>query len=77
MYAYTSMATGEEVPNVRSSRSSGDHGFTQEWVETHAERFAQRQIEVHDVPAGRPRTQVVAVSEEEERKFRIHRYFQY
>lgn len=69
MYAYTSMATGDEVPNVRTSRSSADHGFTQEWVENHADRFAQRQIEVHDVPSGRPRVQVVAASEEEERKF--------
>lgn len=71
MYAYTSMATGDEVPNVRTSRSSADHGFTQEWVENHADRFAQRQIEVHDVPSGRPRVQVVAASEEEERGVKL------
>ncbi|KAJ8960229.1 hypothetical protein NQ318_003954 [Aromia moschata] len=70
MYAYTSMATGEEVPNVRTSRStSEDHGFTQDWVENHANRAAQRQIEVHNTPSGQPRTQVV--HEEEERGVKL------
>lgn len=67
MYAYTSMATGEEVPNVRTSRSaSEDHGFTQDWVDNHVGRVNQRQLEVHDVPSGQPRTQIH--QEEEERK---------
>lgn len=69
MYAYTSMATGEEVPNVRrtSRTPSEDHGFTQDWVNNHANRVAQRQLEVHDNPNGQPRTQI-HMQEEEERK---------
>lgn len=68
MYTYTSMATGEEVPNVRTSRTpSEDHGFTQDWVNNHANRAAQRQLEVHDNPSGQPRTQI-HTQEEEERK---------
>ncbi|CAG9813502.1 unnamed protein product [Phaedon cochleariae] len=70
MYAYTSMATGEEVPNVRTSRStSEDHGFTQDWVDNHASHVAQRQLEVHDTPSGVPRTQVI--QEEEERGVKL------
>lgn len=65
MYAYTSMATGEDVPNV-SRTNSVDHGFTQDWVNNHANRVAQRQIEVHNDPNSQPRTQVH--QEEEERK---------
>lgn len=66
MYAYTSMATGDEVPNVRTSRStSEDHGFTQDWVDNHATRAAQRQLEVHDTPSGQARTRIHV--EEEER----------
>lgn len=69
MYAYTSMATGEEVPNVRTSRTpSEDHGFTRDWVDNHSNRVAQRQLEVHDNPSGQPRTQIRMHEEEEERK---------
>ncbi|KAG5882736.1 hypothetical protein JTB14_004032 [Gonioctena quinquepunctata] len=65
MYAYTSMATGDEVPNVRTSRStSEDHGFTQDWVDNHSRRVAQRQLEVHDMPSGQPRTQIHQEDEE-------------
>ncbi|XP_023021513.1 presenilin [Leptinotarsa decemlineata] len=70
MYAYTSMATGDDVPNVRTSRStSEDHGFTQDWVDNHASRATQRQLEVHDVPSGQPRTQIH--QEEEERGVKL------
>ncbi|CAG9865294.1 unnamed protein product [Phyllotreta striolata] len=66
MYAYTSMATGEEVPNVNVSRSnSEDHGFTREWVDNHATRVAQRQLEVRSDPNGQHRTQVHQQDEEE------------
>lgn len=62
------MATGEEVPNVRTTRTpSEDHGFTQDWVDNHTTRVAQRQLEVHDNPNGQPRTQI-RMQEEEERK---------
>ncbi|KAJ8980679.1 hypothetical protein NQ317_013291 [Molorchus minor] len=70
MYAYTSMATGDEVPNVTTSRStSEDHGFTQDWVENHANRVDQRQLEVHNMPSGQPRTQIH--QEEEERGVKL------
>lgn len=51
-----------------SAGSSRDeqHGFTEDWVRNHASRVAQRQIEVHDVPSGTPRTQIH--QEVEERK---------
>ncbi|CAH1100535.1 unnamed protein product [Psylliodes chrysocephalus] len=68
MYAYTSMATGEDVPNV-SRTNSVDHGFTQDWVNNHANRVAQRQIEVHNDPNSQPRTQVH--QEEEERGVKL------
>ncbi|KAH1015555.1 hypothetical protein HUJ05_013263 [Dendroctonus ponderosae] len=56
MYAYTAMATPE---NERTSRSnSTDHGFTQEWVDGHANAINQRQLEVHEAPSGQVRTQI-------------------
>lgn len=52
---------------TRVSAGSGDeHGFTEEWVRTHAARVAQRQLEVHDNPHGTPRTRLH--QEEEERR---------
>lgn len=67
------MATGttddeeRRANTTRVSTSSGDeHGFTEEWVRTHASRAAQRQLEVHDNPHGQPRTRLH--QEEEERK---------
>ncbi|RZB40588.1 presenilin -like, partial [Asbolus verrucosus] len=74
MYAYTSMATRDETPStVATSRSSVDsgeeHGFTQDWVDNHSTRVAQRQLEVHDVPRGAPRTQIH--QEEEERGVKL------
>lgn len=76
MYAYTSMATGEEVPNVRrtSRTPSEDHGFTQDWVNNHTNRVAQRQLEVHDDPNGQPRTQIHMQEEEEESKLIYKKY---
>lgn len=56
MYAYTAMATPE---NERPSRSnSTDHGFTQEWVDGHANAVNPRQLEVHEAPSGQVRTQI-------------------
>lgn len=50
-----------------STGSADEHGFTEEWVRTHASRAAQRQLEVHDNPqGGAPRTRLH--QEEEERK---------
>lgn len=72
MYPYMAMATGGE--NERTSRSNSTdetHGFTQEWVNTHANRAAQRQLEVHEAPSGQVRTQIHEQSqqhEEEERE---------
>lgn len=73
---YTYMATGntedtaEEQrpsrPRVSTSSNRDEHGFTEEWVRTHAQRAAQRQVEVRDVPSGMPRVQLL--HEEEERK---------
>lgn len=67
------MATGstdDEDRRVNTSRvstgSADEHGFTEEWVRTHASRVAQRQLEVHDNPQGAPRTRLH--QEEEERK---------
>lgn len=72
MYTYTSMATGEEDRDPRSSRTpSEDHGFTQDWVNNHASRAAQRQLEVHDNPSGQPRTQIHK-QEEEERMLHLY-----
>ncbi|XP_019881318.2 presenilin homolog [Aethina tumida] len=65
MYAYTAMATGDDSSTITTSRSSSDHGFTQDWIENHANRVAQRQLEVHDVPSGQPRTQIHQQDEEE------------
>lgn len=70
MYAYTAMATGDDSSTITTSRSSSDHGFTQDWIENHANRVAQRQLEVHDVPSGQPRTQIHQ-QDEEERMFAI------
>lgn len=68
MYTYTSMATGEEVPNVNRLNSE-DHGFTQDWVDNHANRVAQRQLEVTSTPSGQPHTQVI--QDEEERGVKL------
>lgn len=66
------MATGSTENEDRpANRSSADeHGFTEDWVRTHASRVAQRQLEVHDNPHGTPRTRLH--QEEEERKLQIH-----
>lgn len=73
------MATGsadesleDRRPNTtRVPSGSGDeHGFTEEWVRTHASRVAQRQLEVHDNPHGTPRTRLH--QEEEERNLLHH-----
>ncbi|KAI4467658.1 presenilin [Holotrichia oblita] len=69
MYMYTAMATNEEEQAQLRSRNESEHdnhGFTEEWVRTHANRVAQRQLEVYDV-SGTPRTQVHEVTEKEER----------
>ncbi|CAG9762162.1 unnamed protein product [Ceutorhynchus assimilis] len=58
MYAYTAMATGNETENNMSRSNSTDHGFTQEWVNNHANRGTQRQLEVHEAPSGQVRTQI-------------------
>lgn len=64
------MATGstddEDRRANRPANSGDEHGFTEEWVRTHASRVAQRQLEVHDNPHGTPRTRLH--QEEEERK---------
>lgn len=52
--------------NRTSTGSADEHGFTEEWVRTHASRVAQRQLEVHDNPHGTPRTRLH--QEDEERK---------
>lgn len=70
MYTYTMAKTQDNQQQSnenRRSNSSDDHGFTEEWVNTHASRAALRQLEVHDIPRGVPRTQVHQ-QEEEERK---------
>lgn len=71
MYAYTTMATSDPPPDSRPRASidstNEEHGFTQDWVDNHSTRVAQRQLEVHDVPRGPPRTQIHS-QEEEERK---------
>lgn len=84
MYTYTAMATRDETPSNSQQQqqnesdsnrrySAEDHGFTEEWVNTHANRVAQRQLEVHDVPSGTPRTQVhnQQQPEEEERGVKL------
>lgn len=46
--------------------ASGDEaGFTEDWVQNHAARASQRQLEVHDVPQGAPRTQLQPQDDEE------------
>ncbi|KAL1497723.1 hypothetical protein ABEB36_008633 [Hypothenemus hampei] len=55
MYPYVALATGRD--NERNSTDSND-GFTQNWMETHANRVAQRQLEVHEDPSGQVRTQI-------------------
>lgn len=66
MYAYTVLATDENERRPRRSSSSQDesHGFTEEWVQTHAERVAQRQLEVRDV-SGNPRIEIHEQDKEE------------
>lgn len=73
-YVYTYLATTatdnaerQYANNVRNSSGSAreEHGFTDDWVRNHATRAAQRQIEVHDVPSGQPRTQIHPGEEEE------------
>lgn len=60
-------AEDQQTNSTRASTGSSrdEHGFTEEWVRTHASRATQRQLEVHDVPSGTPRTQLH--QEEEER----------
>lgn len=59
MYPYMAMATnGENERPTRSNSTDDSHGFTQEWVNTHANRAAQRQLEVHEAPSGQVRTQI-------------------
>ncbi|GJQ76236.1 putative subunit of the gamma-secretase complex [Trypoxylus dichotomus] len=73
MYMYTAMATGEEEQAQLRSRNDSEHdnhGFTEEWVRTHANRAAQRQLEVYDV-SGTPRTQVHEIAEKEERGVKL------
>lgn len=62
-YIYTYMAapgSDQEVPtnNERTARVDNEHGFTDDWVQNHANRTAQRQLEVvHDTGVrGHPRT---------------------
>lgn len=66
------MATGSTDDEDRranrtrvSTGSADEHGFTEEWVRTHASRAAQRQLEVHDNPHGTPRTRLHPQDEEE------------
>jgi hypothetical protein len=86
MYTYAGMATHDEPPAAVASRSSVDsnseeHGFTRDWVENHSNRVAQRQLEVHDVPRGTPRTQIHQEEEESQRdnvqiiKIRLNIFF--
>lgn len=73
MYMYTAMAgnDGEEAQlRNRSDSEHDNHGFTDEWVRTHANRVAQRQLEVYDV-SGIPRTQVHDMAEKEERGVKL------
>lgn len=42
-----------------------DAGFTQDWVDNHEGRASRRQLEVHNVPRGAPRTQLQSQEEEE------------
>lgn len=75
MYTYAMMAThGDDtadVPNTTTQQrvsvdsNSEEHGFTQDWVDNHGNRVAQRQLEVHDVPSGAPRTLIHPQDEEE------------
>lgn len=57
MYTYTAMTTRTENEGPSNSNSD-NHGFTQEWVNNHANRVAQRQLEVHEAPSGQIRTQL-------------------
>lgn len=60
-----------------STGSADEHGFTEEWVRTHASRAAQRQLEVHDNPHGTPRTRLHQQDEEEREEFeKTHKNFQ-
>ncbi|XP_060536796.1 presenilin homolog [Cylas formicarius] len=70
MYAYTSMATNEHQ-QTGSRSNSEDHGFTQDWLNNHTQRVAQRQLEVHDAPSGQVRTQIHHAPEEEERGVKL------
>lgn len=64
-------APTEDTSTVTTSHSTSDeHGFTQDWVDNHATRAAQRQLEVHNVPHGPPRTQIH--QEEEESNFILY-----
>lgn len=76
MYTYMGMATGNDTNTASTTtngggdetnrRASGEDGFTEDWVQNHAERGAQRQIEVHDDgTTGRPRTTLYQEVEEE------------
>lgn len=72
-YMYTAMAAPDnEQPNQSESEN---HGFTQEWVNNHANRVARRQLEVHEEPGGEIRTQILEQHEimhdEEERGVKL------
>ncbi|XP_066155719.1 presenilin homolog isoform X2 [Euwallacea fornicatus] len=72
MYPYTLMATGERTS--RSNSTDESHGFTQEWVDSHANHATQRQLEVHGAPSGQVRTQIheqTSTHEEEERGVKL------
>lgn len=51
--------------NIYCLASGDEAGFTEDWVQNHVARASQRQLEVHDVPQGAPRTQLQPQDEEE------------
>lgn len=73
VYMYVGMASPAETTANQPAnqpanprRSSEEHGFTDDWMQNHTARAAQRQIEVHDDGAsGRPRTTLHQEVEEE------------
>ncbi|XP_022907285.1 presenilin-1 [Onthophagus taurus] len=75
-YMYIAMATDEQPSNANRQASNNqntseeEHGFTDDWVRTHADRVTQRQLEVYDV-SGQPRTQVHEQMDKEERGVKL------
>lgn len=67
LYTYVGMANAEFAgTGLPGRRSSAQDGFTEDWVQNHAARAAQRQVEVHDNgAAGRPTTTLHSDTEEE------------